>query len=228
MEDCCKGNASSIYTVTNWPHSIHEHDCPVCIWFVRESRGTSTGCRAVSYRIRGDPGSNIDLETQLSWPRFFLISLICTSKYWDNTFKGTATPPVLFPNLRWNTGYSNFRSLTQSCETVTLNETWTPGFKSLHTAEGHPLHLIRHYTPATETLSVYYNPAILSTESKLQRNVLEIHADTPNWSKRISILACHSTSLQRDIKTPCLLVRKRTITPERPPLVDEFSVNFCG
>jgi hypothetical protein len=31
-----------------------------------------------------------------------------------------------------------------------------------------------------------------------------------------------------DKKTPLILVRKRTISPERPPLVSEISANFCG
>jgi hypothetical protein len=30
------------------------------------------------------------------------------------------------------------------------------------------------------------------------------------------------------VKTPWLLVRKQTIPTERPPLVGEVSVNFCG
>jgi hypothetical protein len=30
------------------------------------------------------------------------------------------------------------------------------------------------------------------------------------------------------LKTPWLVVRKRTIPTERPPLVSEVSANFCG
>jgi hypothetical protein len=36
------------------------------------------------------------------------------------------------------------------------------------------------------------------------------------------------TAKKRETKTAWRLVRKRTIPPERPSLVDEVSANFCG
>jgi hypothetical protein len=44
----------------------------------------------------------------------------------------------------------------------------------------------------------------------------------------VSITTAVRTSTLKTLKTPWLVVRKRTIPTERPPLVDEVSVNFCG
>jgi hypothetical protein len=43
---------------------------------------------------------------------------------------------------------------------------------------------------------------------------------------REDILDLYQTKTKK--KTPWLLVRKRTIPTELPPLVDEVSANFCG
>jgi hypothetical protein len=45
---------------------------------------------------------------------------------------------------------------------------------------------------------------------------------------KITVLWHPSASNREDIKTPWLLVRKRTIPTERPPLVSEVSANFSG
>jgi hypothetical protein len=65
-----------------------------------------------------------------------------------------------------------------------------------------------------EFLSKYRNP---SSAEDLMR---------PRFSTFIQFL--NSEIWLNVSTTPWLLVRKRTIPTERPPLVDEVNANFCG
>jgi hypothetical protein len=68
-----------------------------------------------------------------------------------------------------------------------------------------------------------HTPFLVSTEGKTTSGVVSFN------NGRISLSSWYFSVysvLQK--KNTVVLVRKRTIPPERPPLVGEVSANFCG